>query len=328
MSSRDLRDSVATVLSLLCVVAIGSAAAHAQSYPAKPIRMIVPLAAGGGTDLVARTMAQKMGELLSQPVVVDNRPGGGTIIGAELAAKSAPDGYTLYVSSPTIVINHGLHAKLPYDAIRDFTPVSQWVSFANVLVVHPSLPVHSVRELIDYAKARPGQINYGSAGNGSTTHLGMELLKTMAGIDLLHVPYKGSTPAMADLLGGRVSLMLDAAITSMPHVKNGKLRALAVSGTARSRLNPELPTIAETGLPGYDSSVWIGLFAPAGTPSAIVDQLHASAAKTLQMPEVRERLLSQEMEPVGSSPEQFSAVVKSDLAKWLKVIKAGNVRLD
>ena len=323
MSSRRFRKIVA-LSALMCSATL----AWAQAYPSKPIRMIVPLAAGGGTDIVARTMAQKMGELLLQPIVVDNRPGGGTVIGAELAAKSAPDGYTLYVSSPTIVINHGLHAKLPYDAIRDFVPISQWVSFSNMLVVHPSLPVHSVGELISHAKARPGQINYASAGNGSTTHLGMELLKAMAGIDLVHLPYKGSTPAMADLLGGRVSLMLDAAVTSMPHVKSGKLRALAVSGTTRSRVNPDLPTIAEAGLPGYDSSVWIGLFVPAATPKAIVDQLHAASSKTLQMADVRERLLGQEMEPVGSSPEQFAQLVRNDLAKWLKVIKTANVRLD
>ena len=323
MSSRRFRKIVA-FSALMCSATL----AWAQAYPSKPIRMIVPLAAGGGTDIVARTMAQKMGELLLQPIVVDNRPGGGTVIGAELAAKSAPDGYTLYVSSPTIVINHGLHAKLPYDAIRDFVPISQWVSFSNMLVVHPSLPVHSVGELISHAKARPGQINYASAGNGSTTHLGMELLKAMAGIDLVHLPYKGSTPAMADLLGGRVSLMLDAAVTSMPHVKSGKLRALAVSGTTRSRVNPDLPTIAEAGLPGYDSSVWIGLFVPAATPKAIVDQLHAASSKTLQMADVRERLLGQEMEPVGSSPEQFAQLVRNDLAKWLKVIKTANVRLD
>jgi tripartite-type tricarboxylate transporter receptor subunit TctC len=265
--------------------------------------------------------------MFSQSVVVDNRPGGGTIIGAEMAAKSPPDGYTLYVSSPTIVINHGLHAKLPYDAIRDFSPVSQWVSFANLLVVHPSLPVNSVRELIAYAKARPGQINYASSGNGATTHLGMELLKTMAGIDLVHLPYKGSAPAMSDLLGGRVSLMLDAGATSTPQVKAGKLRALAVTGATRSPLNPDLPTIAET-VPGYDSSVWIGMFVPAGTPRDIIDRLYSTISTILKMPDVRERLLAQEMEPVGSTPEQFTTVVRQDLEKWRTVIKAANVRVD
>jgi tripartite-type tricarboxylate transporter receptor subunit TctC len=301
--------------------------AGAQAYPSRPLRMIVPLAAGGGTDILARLMAQKMSEMYSQPVVVENRPGGGTVIGAEIAAKSAPDGYTLYVSSPTIVINHGLHAKLPYDAIRDFAAVSQWVSFSNILVVHPSLPVNSVRELIAYAKARPGQINYASAGNGSTPHLGMELLKTMAGIDLVHLPYKGSAPAMADLLGGRVSLMLDAGATSTPQVKSGKLRALAVSGASRSPLNPDLPTIAET-VPGYDSAVWIGLFVPASTPKDIVDKLYGSSSTILKLPEVRERLLGQEMEPIGSTPDQFSKQVRNDLDKWRSVIKTANVKVD
>ena len=316
----------AIIASLALALAAGTA--HAQAWPAKPIRMIVPLAAGGGTDLVARAMAQKMGEQLGQSVVVENRPGGGTVIGAEMAAKSPPDGYTLYVTSPTIVINHGLRATLPYDAIRDFAPISLWVRFSNILVVHPSLPVNSVKELIAYAKARPGQINYASSGNGATTHLGMELLKTMAGIDLVHLPYKGSAPAMTDLLGGRVSLMLDAGITSTPHIKSGKLRALGVTGATRSPVNPELPTIAEAGVPGYDSSVWIGVLAPAGTPKDIVDRVSQSNAAILKMPDVRERMLAQEMEPVASTPEQFAAVMKSDLDKWKAVIKAANVKVD
>ena len=230
--------------------------------------------------------------------------------------------------SSDLVINHGLHAKLPYDAIRDFSPISHWVSFSNILVVHPSLPVTSVKELIAYAKARPGQINYASSGNGATTHLGMELLKSMAGIDLVHLPYKGSAPAMTDLLGGRVSVMLDAGITSTPQVKNGKLRALAVTGATRSSINPDLPTIAEAGVPGYDSSVWIGVFAPAGTPKDIIDRVSQSNAAILKMPDVRERMLAQEMEPVGSTPEQFAALVRSDLDKWLRVIKAANVKVD
>ena len=316
----------ATVVTLALALTMGTA--YAQAWPAKPVRMIVPLAAGGGTDLVARAMAQKMGEQLGQSIVVDNRPGGGTVIGAEMAAKSPPDGYTLYVTSPTIVINHGLRATLPYDAIRDFAPISLWVRFSNILVVHPSLPVTSVKELIAYAKARPGQINYASSGNGATTHLGMELLKTMAGIDLVHLPYKGSAPAMTDLLGGRVSLVLDAGITSTPHIKSGKLRALGVTGATRSPVNPELPTIAEAGVPGYDSSVWIGVLAPAGTPKDIVDRVSQLNAAILKMPDVRERMLAQEMEPVGSTPEQFATVMRTDLEKWKAVIKAANVKVD
>ena len=313
---------------LVIVCAVGATASIAQTWPNRPVRIIVPLAPGGGSDILARLMAQHMGEALGQTFIVENKPGAGTVIGAELAAKSAPDGYTLYATSPNIVINHGLHPKLNYDALRDFAPISQWVSFSNLLVVNPSMPVHTVQELIDYARARPGQINYGSSGNGATTHLGMELLKVMTGIDIVHVPYKGSAPAMADLLSGQVSLMLDAGATSNRQIKAGKLRVLAVTGSARSVLNPEVPTIAESGVPGYDSSVWIGLFAPAGTAPEIIEQLYATISQVLKKSEVRTKLLAQEMEPVGSTPAEFGALVKSELDKWLKVIKAANVKID
>jgi len=313
---------------LVIVCAIGATASDAQTWPNRPVRIIVPLAPGGGSDILARLMAQHMGEALGQTFIVENKPGAGTVIGAELAAKSAPDGYTLYATSPNIVINHGLHPKLNYDALRDFAPISQWVSFSNLLVVNPSMPVNSVQELIDYARSRPGQINYGSSGNGATTHLGMELLKVMTGIDIVHVPYKGSAPAMADLLSGQVSLMLDAGATSNRQIKAGKLRVLAVTGSTRSVLNPDVPTIAESGVPGYDSSVWIGLFAPAGTAPEIVQQLYATISLVLKKPEVRAKLLAQEMEPVGSTPAEFGALVKSELDKWLKVIKAANVKID
>ena len=313
---------------LVIVCAVGATASIAQTWPNRPVRIIVPLAPGGGSDILARLMAQHMGEALGQTFIVENKPGAGTVIGAELAAKSAPDGYTLYATSPNIVINHGLHPKLNYDALRDFAPISQWVSFSNLLVVNPSMPVHTVQELIDYARARPGQINYGSSGNGATTHLGMELLKVMTGIDIVHVPYKGSAPAMADLLSGQVSLMLDAGATSNRQIKAGKLRVLAVTGSTRSVLNPEVPTIAESGVPGYDSSVWIGLFAPAGTAPEIIEQLYATISQVLKKSEVRTKLLAQEMEPVGSTPAEFGALVKSELDKWLKVIKAANVKID
>ena len=313
---------------LVIVCAVGATASIAQTWPNRPVRIIVPLAPGGGSDILARLMAQHMGEALGQTFIVENKPGAGTVIGAELAAKSAPDGYTLYATSPNIVINHGLHPKLNYDALRDFAPISQWVSFSNLLVVNPSMPVHTVQELIDYARARPGQINYGSSGNGATTHLGMELLKVMTGIDIVHVPYKGSAPAMADLLSGQVSLMLDAGATSNRQIKAGKLRVLAVTGSTRSVLNPEVPTIAESGVPGYDSSVWIGLFAPTGTAPEIIEQLYATISQVLKKSEVRTKLLAQEMEPVGSTPAEFGALVKSELDKWLKVIKAANVKID
>ena len=313
---------------LVILCALGATASIAQTWPSRPVRIIVPLAPGGGSDILARLMAQHMGDSLGQTFIVENKPGAGTVIGAELAAKSAPDGYTLYATSPTIVINHGLHPKLNYDALRDFAPISQWVSFSNLLVVNPSLPVHTVQELIDYARSRPGQINYGSSGNGATTHLGMELLKVMTGIDIVHVPYKGSAPAMADLLSGQVSLMLDAGATSNRQIKAGRLRVLAVTGGARSALNPDVPTIAESGVPGYDSSVWIGVFAPAGTASEIIQQLYVTISQVLKKPEVRTKLLAQEMEPVGSTPAEFGALVKSELTKWLKVIKVANVKID
>ena len=313
---------------LVILCALGATASIAQTWPSRPVRIIVPLAPGGGSDILARLMAQHMGDSLGQTFIVENKPGAGTVIGAELAAKSAPDGYTLYATSPTIVINHGLHPKLNYDALRDFAPISQWVSFSNLLVVNPSLPVHTVQELIDYARSRPGQINYGSSGNGATTHLGMELLKVMTGIDIVHVPYKGSAPAMADLLSGQVSLMLDAGATSNRQIKAGRLRVLAVTGGARSALNPDVPTIAESGVPGYDSSVWIGVFAPAGTASEIIQQLYVTISQALKKPEVRTKLLAQEMEPVGSTPAEFGALVKSELTKWLKVIKVANVKID
>ncbi len=325
MPTRPL-GALTAALAVAC--ALGPSESIAQTWPNRPVRMIVPLAPGGGTDILARLMAQRMGDTLGQTFVVENKPGAGTVIGAEMAAKSAPDGYTLYVSSPNIVINHGLHPKLPYDALRDFAPISQWVSFSNLLVVHPSMPVKSVQELIDYARSRPGKINYGSSGNGATTHLGMELLKVMTGIDIVHVPYKGSAPAMADLLSGQVSLMLDAGATSNPQIKAGKLRVLGVTGSKRSALNPDVPTIAESGVPGYDSSVWIGLFAPAGTPVDIIHQLHSTVGQVLNTPEVRSKLLAQEMEPIGSSPAEFSALVRSELDKWLKVIKTANVKID
>mgnify|MGYP001604355542 CR=1 FL=1 len=230
---------------------ISAASALAQSYPNKPIRFIVPLAAGGGTDILARAIGQKLGESWGQPVLIENRPGAGTIIGTELVAKAAPDGYTLSINSPAFAINPSLYKKLPYDNLRDFVGVIQLSSFSNILVVHPTLPAKTLNELITLAKSKPGQLNYASPGNGSSPHLGMELLKSMAGIQLVHIPYKGSAPAMVDLLGGEVSMMFDAVVTSLPQVRSGKLRGLAVSGSKRSPLLRELPTVAEAGVPGY-----------------------------------------------------------------------------
>lgn len=308
--------------------ALASASAIAQSYPSKPIRFVVPLAAGGGTDILARSVGQKLGESWSQPVVVENRPGGGTIIGTELVAKAAPDGYTLSVASPAFSINPSLYKKLPYDNLKDFAAVIQLSSFSNILVVNPALPAKTLTELIALAKSKPGQLNYGSPGNGSSPHLGMELLKSMAGIQMVHVPYKGSAPAMIDLLGGQVSTMFDAVATSLPHVRSGKLRALAVSGSKRSPLLPELPTVAEAGVPGYEANVWIGIVAPTGTPREIINKLNVEIAKILQIPQVKENMLSQGFEPAGGAPEQFGALIKSETAKWGKVVRESGAHVD
>ena len=330
MPNRNTAIMFSTILGAT-LMALAGTQAMAQTYPNKPIRLIVPYTPGGGTDILARTMAQKMGDTLGQPILVDNKPGGGTVIGAELTAKSAPDGYTTYISAPSIVTNHSLVEKLPYDALKDFVSVTQWVGFSNILLVHPSLGVKSVRELIALAKQKPGTINYASTGSGSTPHLCMELLNAMAGTNLVHVPYKGNAPAKVDLLSGRVSVFFEAAVTAMPDIKSGKLLALGVSGGTRSQITPELPTIAEAGVPGYDATTWIGLFTPAGVNKEVVDKLYNASIRTLRMPDVKELLLAQGFEPVGSSPEQFAALMRSELVKWNKLIKSmkdAGVKLD
>ncbi len=301
----------------------------AQNYPTKPIRMIVPFPPGGTTDILARVAGQKITEAFGQQVIVDNRPGAGGNIGTELVAKSAPDGYTLLTDpGSTLTINPSLYAKLPYDVLKDFAPITIIAAVPNLLVVHPSLPVKSVRDLIILAKARPGQLNYASTGAGQSTHLSMELFKTMAGINVVHIPYKGSSPALADLLGGQVSLMFDNMPSSLPHVKAGKLRALAVSTLKRSPAMPQLPTVAESGLPGFEVSVWFGVLAPAGTSRDIVSKLNSAIVKSLQSPDVRERLAGQGAEAIGNTPEQFTAQMQRDLVKWAKVVKDSGVKLD
>lgn len=314
---------------LLLFLAAGCATALAQTYPAKPIRMIAPFPPGGTTDILARVAGQKITEALGQQVIIDNRPGAGGNIGTELVAKAAPDGYTLLTApGSTLTINPSLFAKLSYDVLKDFAPVTIIAAVPNLLVVHPSLPVKSVKELVALAKARPGQLNYASTGAGQSTHLSMELFKTMAGIDAVHIPYKGSSPALADLLGGQVSLMFDNMPSSLPHVKAGKLRALAVSTLKRSPALPQLPTVAESGLPGFEVSVWFGVLAPAGTPRDIVTKLNGAIVKSLQTPDVHERLVSQGAEAIGNTPEQFTAQMQRDLVKWAKVVKDSGAKLE
>ena len=301
----------------------------AQVYPAKPIRLIVPFAAGGGNDNVARLVGKRLADGLGQPVLVDNRPGAGGVVGAELAAKSAPDGYTLFLGGVgSHAINPNLHEKLPYDPIRDFAPVVLLAQAPLILVVHPSVPVNNVAEFIAYARAHPGRLNFASNGNGSSSQLAAVMFDSMAGIDLVHVPYKGLAPALSDLLSGQVQLMFSSVVAILPHIKAGKLRGLAVTGAKRLASMPELPTIAESGLPGYEASSWYGILAPAGTPRDIVVRLNAELAKALEQPEVRSSLLAEGAEPVGGSPERFAAHILAEKERLGKLIRDAHIRLE
>jgi tripartite-type tricarboxylate transporter receptor subunit TctC len=319
---------VKTVLATTLLAAT-AASAFAADYPTKPIRLVVPFAAAGTTDFLARAIAQKLGHNLGTTVIVDNRPGAGGNIGSDIVAKSDPDGYTLLLGTVgTHAINASLYKKMPYDTVKDFAPITLVASVPNIVVVNPSVPVKSIKELLALAKSKPGQLSFASSGNGSSIHLSGELFKSMAGVDMLHVPYKGSGPAVADLVGGQVNLMFDNMPSSLPHVKSGRLRAIAVTSAKRSPAAPDLPTIAESGVPGYEAVAWFGVLAPAGTPPAIVKKLNAEIIKVLKSPDVAERLSSQGAEPVSNTPEQFSAYIKSEMAKWAKVIKASGAQVD
>ena len=321
------------VLSVVAVIAglaaTGDALSQAPAYPTRPIRLVVPFPPGGATDILARDVAQKLTEAWGQSVVVDNRPGAGGNIGAELVAKAAPDGYTLLMGTVgTHAINASLYAKMPYDHIRDFAPVILVASVPNVLEVNPALPVNSVAELIAYAKANPGKLNFASSGNGTSIHLSGELFKVMAGVQMTHVPYKGSAPAVADLISGQVQLMFDNLPPSLPQIKAGKLRALAVTSSARAPALPDVPTVAEAGLPGFEASSWFGVLAPAGTPPAIVARLNAEIAKWLATPEAKERLSKQGADAAGGSPEDFVKHIAAETAKWSKVVKDSGAKID
>jgi len=308
---------------------LAATAVLAQVYPGKPIRLIVPFAAGGGNDNVARLVGKRLADSLGQPVVIDNRPGAGGVVGAELAAKSAPDGYTLFLGGVgSHAINPNLHAKLPYDPIKDFAPVSLLAQAPLVLVVHPSVPVHDVAEFIAYARAHPGRLNFASNGNGSSSQLAAVMFASMAGVDMVHVPYKGLAPALTDLLAGEVQLMFSSVVAILPHIKAGKLRAIAVTGAKRLASMPELPTIAESGLPGYEASSWYGILAPAGTPRDIVVRLNAELAKALEQPEVRNSLLAEGAEPAGGSPERFAAHIRAEMERLGKIIRDAKIRLE
>ncbi|MEO8752607.1 MAG: tripartite tricarboxylate transporter substrate binding protein [Casimicrobiaceae bacterium] len=299
-------------------------AAHAvaQPYPNRAIRVVVPFPPGGAVDFYARVVQQPLSELLGQPVVIDNKAGASGMVGAEAVAKSAPDGYTLLLGNiASLAINVGIYAKMPYDPLKDFTPIIRTVDVNYVLVVHPSLPVRTVSELIAYAKANPGKLSYGSAGSGSLPHLGTELFKAQTGTDIVHIPYKGGGPMVTDLLGGSVQLVIADQANLMPHVATGKLRAIAVATPKRSGNAPELPTIAESGLPGFDATAWQGLVGPAGMPPDVVNRLNDAFNKVMVMPAVREKLIGGGLEPVGGTPEQFGRFIGSEIGKWTKIAK-------
>jgi tripartite-type tricarboxylate transporter receptor subunit TctC len=302
--------------------------AAAQPYPAKPIRFIVPFPPGGSADILARAIGQKAGEGLGQSVVVENRPGAGTAIGAEALAKSAPDGYAIMIGTVSShAINPALNPKLPFDPVKDFTPVSLVASIPFAMIVHPSVPAKTVQEFVALARAKPGTLNYSSAGSGTSNHLAGELLRSMTGIDIVHVPYKGSAPALNDLIAGQVSLMFDLVLTAAPHVKSGAVRGLAVTGAQRSSALPELPTVAES-IPGYEVSAWFGIFAPAGVPQPVVQRLNAEFVKALQQPDLRQRLASQGAEPLTNTPDEFAAYLRAEIDKWAKVVKAAGMKPD
>jgi tripartite-type tricarboxylate transporter receptor subunit TctC len=291
--------------------------------------MIVPYPPGGSADILARAIGAKVGEGLGQPVVIDNRPGAGTIIGTEATAKSAPDGYTFMLGTVSShAINPALNPKLPFDPVKDFTPVSLVASIPFAMIVHPSVPAKSVQEFVALAKSKPGQLNYSSAGNGTSNHLAGELLKSMAGIDIVHVPYKGSAPALNDLIAGQVSLMFDLVLTAAPHIKSGAVRGLAVTGAQRSAVLPELPTVAESGLRGYEVSAWFGIFAPAGVPQPVAKRLNAEFVKVMREPDLKQRLASLGADPLTSTPEEFSTYLRSEIDKWAKVVKASGMKVD
>jgi tripartite-type tricarboxylate transporter receptor subunit TctC len=305
---------------------IVSHAAQAQTWPAKPVRVIVPFPPGGGTDIVARTVTPKMAEILGQPFVIDNRAGAGGNIGTDFVAKSPADGYTLLVASASTAINTTLAPNLPWAFPRDFAPVVLMVVNNHLLAAHPSVPANNVRELLALAKARPGQVTYASYGNGSSAHLTAELFKLMAGVDLLHVPYKGAAPAVNDLLGGQVNIIFADVAAMLTHLKSGKLKALGIGSAKRFEGLPDVPTIAESGVPGFEAGGFLGLVAPAGTPPAVVQALNGAAQKSLAQPEVRERLLALASPPVGGTPEQFASYIDREIDKWARVIRAANIK--
>ncbi|HTL25332.1 MAG TPA: tripartite tricarboxylate transporter substrate binding protein [Burkholderiales bacterium] len=310
------------------LLAAVATSAFAQGYPSKPAKVIVPYPPGGPTDIVARVVSQKLSDQMGQQFIVENRPGAGGNIGAEAVAKGPADGYTLLVATTAHAINPSLFKSLGYNLMKDFAPVSQLTSGPLVIVAHPSLPAKNVQELIALGKAKPGTLNYASSGNGQSTHLSAELFATMSGIKMNHIPYKGSAPALTDVMGGQASLMFDTMLSAMPHVKNGKLKAIAVTSAARSPAAPDVPTVAESGLPGYEAIAWNGLLVPAGTPTDVVAKLNAELKKALDAPEVKDRFSAQGFGAAWNTREAFAKFIQSELDKWAKVVKVSGATLD
>jgi len=306
-----------------------SAGPNAQTFPDRPVRIIVAYPPGGGLDIIGRLIAASLSQELGQSVLVENRAGAAGIVGTEYAARAQPDGHTLVLSSNALLgIGPSLYKNLPFDSIKDFAPISLVATITNVLVVHPSVPAKTVGELIDLAKAKPNALNYGSGGNGSTPHIGMELFKMMAQVQIVHVPYKGLGPAVADLLAGHTQVMMSNAPPVLPHVKSGKLRALGVSSVKRIKALPELPTISEAGVAGFEADGWYGVLAPAGTPTAVVRRLHGAFATVLRKPEIDAKLSEMGTQAVSNTPEELATLIKSDIVKWAKVIKESGARVD
>ena len=318
-----------TLAFVVAVTGFAASEGYPQAYPNRPIRCVVPFAAGSTTDIMARTVSQHLSERWGQQVLVDNRPGAGGNIGSDVVAKAVPDGYTILVSAAsTLAINASLYKIMPYDTATAFAPISRIAMVTNILVVHPSLPVKTVKELIALAKQRPGQLNFASGGSGGTQHLSGELFKTLAGVDMQHIPYKGSSAAMPDLLGGYVSLIFDGLPQSLPYIKAGRLRPIAVTTAKRSPVLPQTPTIAESGLSGYEAVAWFGAVAPAKTPRDIVTRLNGEIVSILNAPEVKSRMAAQGADAAPTTPEEFAAFIKSEMAKWAKVIKATGATAD
>ncbi|MDH3289341.1 MAG: tripartite tricarboxylate transporter substrate binding protein [Betaproteobacteria bacterium] len=324
-----MRNMVLNGTRVCCAVIIAAFTADAlaqASYPTRAIRVIVPSSPGGGTDIVTRQLTPGLSQVLGRQVVVDNRPGAGTMIGIDLAAKSPPDGYTLLMGLATLGTLPATYKKLPYDTLKDLAPITQAVATPFILAVHPSLPVKSVKELIAFARKRPGEINYASAGQGTTLHFTMELFLTMTGLKMVHVPYKGSGPAITNLVAGHVTVATLTLLSGLPHVRSGRLRGLGITGAQRSRALPQLPTVAEAGVPGYESVLWYGLLAPGGTPRPIIERLHGAMRDVLYSPEVKRRFDADGAKILANTPEEFKRALEADLVKWEKVARAAGIR--